>query len=279
VKQIKIKGTHPAYTGAQIRSVVAWVLQQLEIPAAVSSDWTVALGVSRLGFSGNGGGGCAIMRFTSRPLPAEQRVRDLVHLAAHELWHNEQHRRNGWRWPRTSTGKRKNMEPGARIAARGVDEAFAANSDVLMRRFGFEPGTMLPADPPKGKPLPLSLTDSGLREAIEALGAHLQSCPVCRDSAGFKCDEVGPLYEAHARAKAEALARRREDSFAKARAASKIAQAQKAERREARVRAKLSEWEAKAKAAQDKVREYRSKVRYYDRKAETLLAAAERSGS
>jgi hypothetical protein len=283
MRQIRIEGVHPAYTSSQLRAATIWVLRQLEIPADASGKWTVALGVSRRGYSGQGGGGCTILRFTTRPLPAEARARDLVHLLAHELWHNEQHRHNGWRWPRTATGKRKNMEPGARVAAAGVDAAFRAQEDLLLARWGFERGALLPA--PKAE-APVALATLAAIEAAMAerqrigdeihrhIGTH--SCPT-------DCPEFDALRAQMAEAsKAWWAAKQRavDERAAPARAAglvkAKAVQAQKAARRERAVRAKLAEWERKAKAAAAKVREYRAKVRYYDRK-DARLAAASRS--
>lgn len=149
------------------------------------------------------------MRFISSPLPAEVRASDLVCLAAHELWHNEQHRQNGWRWPKTASGKRKNMEPGARMAASSVIAAFHADEEVLLARWGFKRGELLPAESKRKQfPMPLSATDPELRAACEAIGEHVRTCSSCAESAGFKCNEIGALYEEHARAKKAALARR-----------------------------------------------------------------------
>lgn len=272
MRQIRIEGSHPAYTPSQLRAVISWVLRKLEIPASASSKWSVALGVSRRGYSGQGGGGCAILRFTTLSLPSEKRALDLVHLAAHELWHNEQHRRYGWRWPRTASGRRKNMEPGARMVEADVVAAFHADEDALLARWGFERGVLLPA--PVATPA-RTPEEEAVRAAVAALRVHYVDCPICNPSWGYEnCPEARALVEARDAARSALRASKAAAARARAVEASRVAVATKAERRERRVRAKLAEWERKLKAAQAKVREYRTKVRYYDRKADRLAAAS-----
>lgn len=290
MRQIRIEGNHPAYTPTQLRAATTWVLRQLEIPADVSAKWSVALGTStRRQYSGQGGGGVAILRFTSRPLPAEQRAADLVHLLAHELWHNEQHRRLGYRWPRTPSGKRRNMEPGARTAESSVVAAFHADEDALLARWGFERGAPLPA--PKAAapvaPATLAAIDAAMtnrRRIGDEITRHIETCANCRERwNGEGCDafvalgrEMSAATAAWREAKRVAAVERSAPARAAGLEKAKAALARKAERRERAVRAKLTEWERKAKAAAAKVREYRAKVRYYDRK-DARLAAATRS--
>ncbi|MCK9629825.1 MAG: hypothetical protein M0R37_14690 [Bacteroidales bacterium] len=293
MEKIKIENFHKGLTLGQLRAAITWVLRELGIKPAHSARWTVSANYCRpsRNWSGTAYGYVVALRFTSRPLPAVQRARDVVSIAAHELWHLEQFRRGEWgpSAKRTPTGKRKSVEHGAEVARSIAEAAFDAQAFYLTVSWGFvdPPAALAPEEESAEVRAILAEVNAAHAERqrigklVEAHVNHPDVCAGCAKWPRDPCPTLDALHsEMHAASDLWDVARKRlaQERAKPARRAAlgkaRAARTKQAQAREQNARAKLVEWQRALATAERKVAEWRARVRYYDRKAEGVDAAA-----